>query len=364
MSNSVSSSAAQTTPQQTRYLLLGVGIFIAIAVVGLFYVKWSPYYGRIFVAQATGSIGGSILTGGADSLPQPSWQAALGYALSYGKSIWEALVLGLLLGSAVQTLIPRRWIARLLSDAGVGGVVAGGMLAVPSMMCTCCSSPVIRGLRGSHAGSGSTIAYWLGNTMLNPATLVFTGFVLGWNWTGLRLVMGILMVFGLGWMVRRLSLARGDNGARVSGAAASQGVDDSAGPSMFLRWLKTLVGMSVRLVPEYLVIVLLLGAARAWLFPVFDVGIDNSLWWIIALAIAGMLFVIPTAGEVPIVQAALSLGVAAGPAAALLMTLPPISLPSLAMVAKSFKPAELALVIAGVVVIGVLTGGAAVVLGF
>ncbi len=33
---------------------------------------------------------------------------------------------------------------------------------------------------------------------------------------------------------------------------------------------------------------------------------------------------------------------AAGPAAALIMTLPPISLPSLAMVAKSFRPAELA----------------------
>lgn len=364
MSNSLSAGASAATAQQMRYTLLGIVIFIAIAVVGLFYVKWSPYYGRIFVAEASGSIGHSILTGGAASLPPPSWQAALQYAVSYGKSIWEALVLGLLLGSAIQTLIPRHWVARLLSDAGMGGVVAGGMLAVPSMMCTCCSSPVIRGLRGSHAGPGSAIAYWLGNTMLNPATLVFTGFVLGWNWTGLRLVMGLLMVFGLGWMVRFLSLTAGESCVQSSNETEQPSVVEPVGASIFWRWLKALWDMSWRLLPEYLVIVVLLGAARAWLFPAFDANIDNSLLWIVALAIGGMLFVIPTAGEVPIVQAALSLGVAAGPAAALLMTLPPISLPSLAMVAKSFKPAELALVIAGVVVIGVLTGGAAVLLGF
>src|SRR5699024_8262084 len=113
------------------------------------------------------------------ALPGPSWQAALGYAIAYGKSIWEALVLGLLLGSAVQVLLPQRWITRFLGDTHASGVAAGGMLAVPSMMCTCCSAPVVKGLRDSQAGAGSSVAYWLGNTMLNPATLIFMGFVLG-----------------------------------------------------------------------------------------------------------------------------------------------------------------------------------------
>ena len=40
----------------------------------------------------------------------------------------------------------------------------------------------------------------------------------------------------------------------------------------------------------------------------------------------------------------LSLGLGAGPAGALLMTLPPISLPSLAMVSRSFPPRVLAAV--------------------
>jgi len=80
--------------------------------------------------------------------------------------------------------------------------------------------------------------------------------------------------------------------------------------------------------------------------------------------VAGLLFVIPTAGEVPIVQAMLSLGMAAGPAAALLMTLPPVSLPSLAMVARSFRPIELATLVIGVLVMALVGAGLAIGLGF
>ena len=98
-----------------------------------------------------------------------------------------------------------------------------------------------------------------------------------------------------------------------------------------MRWFGILWRMAVRLIPEYIILVLLLGAARAWLFPHVGPEIGNHIGWIVALAIAGTLFVIPTAGEVPIVQAMLSLGIGVGPAGALLMTLPPISVPSLAI---------------------------------
>jgi uncharacterized membrane protein YraQ (UPF0718 family) len=77
-----------------------------------------------------------------------------------------------------------------------------------------------------------------------------------------------------------------------------------------------------------------------------------------------MLFVIPTAGEVPIIQAMLALGVGVGPLGALMMTLPPVSVPSLAMVAGSFPARALAAVAIGVVAFGVAGGLAAVWLGF
>ena len=344
-----------TTLRQPR-VALGWMVFLLIAVVGLFYVKWFPYYNRAFVAASQHSIGKSILMGTAASAPGPSWQAALDYAMAYGKAIWQAMVLGLLLGSAVQALIPPRWVARALGEHNFGSVVNGGLMSLPGMMCTCCAAPVVAGLRAREAAPGAAVAFWLGNTVLNPAALVFMGFVLGWEWTGLRLVLGVLMVFGLGYAVNRMVTPAQ---AAASRAVLAKLVEEDEPGTAFSRWVKILGRMTLRLIPEYIVLVLLLGAARAFLFPHIGPEIGNGALWIVAFAVAGTLFVIPTAGEVPIIQAMLSLGMAAGPAGALLMTLPPVSVPSLAMLARSFPPRVLAFVVASVVVFGIVAGGIA-----
>ncbi|SAL59003.1 permease [Caballeronia peredens] len=328
-------------------------VFLLIAVAGLFYVKWFPYYNRAFVAASQHSIGKSILMGTAASAPEPSWQAALDYAIAYGKAIWQAMVLGLLLGSAVQALIPPRWVARALGEHNFGSVVNGGLMSLPGMMCTCCAAPVVAGLRAREAAPGAAVAFWLGNTVLNPAALVFMGFVLGWQWTGLRLVLGVLMVFGLGYAVNRMVTPAQ---AQASRAALAKLIDEDVPGTAFSRWIKILGRMTLRLVPEYIVLVLLLGAARAWLFPHIGPDIGNGMLWIAVFAVAGTLFVIPTAGEVPIIQAMLSLGMAAGPAGALLMTLPPISVPSLAMLGRSFPPRVLAFVTVAVIAFGIVSG--------
>ena len=77
-----------------------------------------PYYNKAFLAATNHSIGNSILMGSAAQAPAPSWQAAVDYALAYGKAIWKAMVLGLLLGSALQEFAPRAWIARVLGQSG------------------------------------------------------------------------------------------------------------------------------------------------------------------------------------------------------------------------------------------------------
>ena len=341
-----------STIRQPR-VALGLVTFLLIAVIGLFYVKWFPYYNRAFVAASQHSIGKSILMGTAASAPEPSLKAALDYALAYGKAIWQAMVLGLLLGSAVQALIPPQWVARALGRSDFGSVVNGGLMSLPGMMCTCCAAPVVAGLRARQAAPGAAIAFWLGNTVLNPAALVFMGFVLGWQWTGLRLGLGVLMVFGLGYLVNRMVTPKE---AEASREALTQMIDEEDPGTAFTRWLRILGRMTVRLVPEYIVLVLLLGAARAWLFPHIGPDIDNSLLWIVAFAVAGMLFVIPTAGEVPIIQAMLSLGMASGPAGALLLTLPPISVPSLVMLGRSFPRRVLVLVSVAVVGFGIVAG--------
>jgi uncharacterized membrane protein YraQ (UPF0718 family) len=273
------------------------------------------------------------------------------------------MVLGLLLGSAVQTLVPMHWVARLLGRAGLRSVAAGGLLSLPGMMCTCCAAPVVVGLRQRQASQGAAVAFWLGNSVLNPATLVFMGFVLGWHWTALRIFFGVLLVFGGGWLVD-LTATAGERAAARAQLDAMNEVATAPEGNPFGRWVKLLAEMTLRLVPEYIVLVLLLGAARAWLFPHMGPEVDNAIGWILAFAFVGTLFVIPTAGEVPIVQAMLSFGVAAGPAAALLLTLPPISVPSLAMTARALGRRVVVTMVLMVFAVGVAAGLAAVALHF
>jgi uncharacterized membrane protein YraQ (UPF0718 family) len=331
-------------------IFVWTAIFVLVAIIGFAYVKWIPYYAKAFIAQSQHSIGDSIIFGNASSAPPASWSAAVEYAIAYGKSIWKAMILGLLLGSGIKVLLPSRWVSDLLGRMGFKSVIRGGVLAIPCMMCTCCAAPVAAGMRQSRASIGSVVSWWLSNPILNPATLVFMGFVLGWGWALFRVVFGIAMVLGIAYLAERYA-------EPAETGSLSQGLPpeiDASTDNIFLRWVKEFSTLGIRLLPEYLVLVLLLGAARAWLFPIF--GADDSMIWIVGMALAGTLFVIPTAGEVPIVQAMLALGMGAGPAAALIMTLPAISLPSLVMLGSVFNLRIRLLIAFGVVLSGIIAG--------
>jgi uncharacterized protein len=344
-----------------RAYLGGTVIFLAITVAGLYYVKWAPYVHRASVAAAQHTIGASIISGKTPVPPAVGWQAAWSYMVAYFKAIWQAMVLGLLIGSGAQALLPPDRLARVFGPGGFGSTAAAGGASISSMMCTCCAAPIAVALRNSRASVGATLAYWLGNPMLNPATMIFTGFVLGWHWAGLRIAAGAALAFGVAHLAGIMKPAPGQLIPAASGGATEEG---GTSIPLMRRWVKALWQLSVGLVPEYVVIVAALGAVRTWLFPAVNPAIGHSLWLMILLAFAGTLFVIPTAGEIPIVQTLMSFGLGAGGAGVLLITLPSVSLPSLVMVSRVVPAKTLALVAFSVVVLGLLTGGAAQLFGF
>ncbi len=111
-----------------------VAAFAVIAVGGLYYAKWQPYYHKAFLAAAKHSIGASIVSGHASAPPPASLRAAWEYALAYGKAIWQAMVVGLLMAAGVQALVPRRWLIRMLGRMNFGSVAIAGAASAASMM--------------------------------------------------------------------------------------------------------------------------------------------------------------------------------------------------------------------------------------
>ncbi|NNB41883.1 permease [Pseudomonas chlororaphis] len=324
-------------------------LFVLVACVGLYFVKWSPYYAKAFVAADSHSIGASII----NDQPSSPLNAALAYAQVYFLAIWKAAVLAVILGSLLQVLIPRDWLLRLFGRAGFGSTLRGGLFALPGMMCSCCAAPVAASMRRQNVSVGAALAFWIANPVLNPATLVFMGFVLGWGFTALRLVAGIVLVLGVSLVAQRIARPEQLPEAAVEAVVEASAANDGA---FFSRWARSLWQLFWSTIPIYVLAVLVLGAARVWLFPHVEGAIGDNLLWLVPLAIVGTLFVIPTAAEIPIVQTMMALGMGTGPAVALLMTLPSISLPSLLMLRKDFDARVLVTVAGLTILVGVVSG--------
>ena len=219
-------------------------LFFLVVIVGLWFVKWQPYYGKAFNAAETHSIGKSIL---ANSDANP-FAAAWDYALVYFLAVWKAAVLGVLLGSLIQVLIPRDWLRRTLGQSRFRGTLLGTAFSLPGMMCTCCAAPVAAGMRKQQVSMGGALAFWLGNPLLNPATLVFMGFVLGWQFALIRLLAGLVTVLVVATLVHKwvkeaatqpvpVPECRSQRGRTASSAAGCARCGRCSGiPSRFIFW--------------------------------------------------------------------------------------------------------------------------------
>jgi uncharacterized membrane protein YraQ (UPF0718 family) len=348
-------SLSQMPPQRGLSFWWKPLLFILVAAIGLYYVKWSPYYLKAFSAAEHHSIGASILN---DQQASPV-AAALAYAKVYFLAIWKAAALAMILGSLIQVLIPQDWLLRMFGRAGFASTLRGGLFALPGMMCSCCAAPVAVGMRRQQVSVGAALAFWIANPVLNPATLVFMGFVLGWGFSALRLVAGVVLVLGVSLIAQRISGPEEVPQPALEAVAEASVLETEP---FLQRWSAKLWQLFWSTMPVYVLAVLVLGAARVWLFPHIEGAMSDSLLWLVPMAIVGTLFVIPTAAEIPIVQTMMSLGLGTAPAVALLMTLPSVSLPSLLMLRKSFAPKVLIVVALLTMLVGIVSGLVAAVL--
>lgn len=314
--------------------VLGTLGFAAIFAAALDWAKWTPYLHKLEkIHRSRVWPGSDILAKAGAAHASPSLHGAWTFTTTYANAVWPAIVAALLISAAVETLVPRRWLIRVLGRSShAGGSLAGGLLALPSLMCTCCTAPVAATLRRNGAPTSSVLAYWFGNPVLNPAVLAFLAFVAPWQWVVTRIVAGAVLVFGVSTVIARVTSR--DRRAPAVELAALPPFRLADAPT---RYLLALARLCATLLPEYLVVVFLLGLFRGWIFP-FDGSARH--WGVLAVVVAavlGTLIVLPTDGEIPIVQGLAAAGVAASAQGALLIALPAISLVSMAMVVRQLS---------------------------
>lgn len=339
-----------------RALAAAAVLFGAVAVAGVTWAKWYPYAGKLGKLYDTRAWSGSsiLATGGVSAKSAPDWHSAWSFTVAYGEDIWVALVAAIVIAAAMEALIPRRRVAALLTRRStLGGTLVAGLVAVPAMMCTCCSAPLTVTLKRNGVPTASALGFWLGNPVLNPAVLAFLALVAPWQWVVTRALVGAVLVLAVPSVASRLGRTPAAGRAPAAAPTSAEPFDLRDAPRRFA----TAVGrLGVTLVPEYFAVVLLIGAFRGYLMPL---GADTVHWGFLAVliaAVAGVLIVIPTAGEIPVLLGLAAVGTSPAVLGALLIALPAISLPSMAMVGRALTWRVVA-VTAAVVALFALVGG-------
>ncbi|MDP1276830.1 permease, partial [Klebsiella pneumoniae] len=77
--------------------------------------------------------------------------------------------------------------------------------------------------------------FWMGNPLLNPATLGFMGFVLGWQFALVRLVAGLATVLIVATLVQKWVKE-----AATQPAVVPEAQPEAAQGGFFSRWLRAL----------------------------------------------------------------------------------------------------------------------------
>ncbi len=143
--------------------------FLSVVIAGLWYVKWQPYYGKAFMLpKPTVSVNLSLrrrmlIRAGGVGLRDDLFPRGM-----------ESGSAGVILGSLIQVLIPRDWLLRSLGNRAFAARCWERCFRCRADVYLLCGSG--RGGNASPTGvEGGALAFWMGNPVLNPATLVLWG---------------------------------------------------------------------------------------------------------------------------------------------------------------------------------------------
>jgi uncharacterized membrane protein YraQ (UPF0718 family) len=334
--------SARITPRGK--LLIGIAGLLVLAVVflaGLAWAKWIPYGQKASKLASTHSwSGGTMFADSGTPGALPTFSGAWHFTWSYFQEVWKGFLVALLIAATFDALVPRAWLLTVLNRrTRLGQAVAGGVAALPSLMCTCCTSPLAVGLRKRGASSTASLAYWVGNPLLNPAVLVFLFLVAPWQFGVVRIVVGAAVVVGGSVLVTRLFGSKMPDGDRpLPRELRSTGDQDPARLGQFpVRFARSLLRLAVVLIPLYLVVLYVVAFFSGWLSDFSGLDARLGIVAVLVCALLGTLLVIPTGGEIPVILALTAVGVGAGTAGALLITLPALSVPSMMMVSRALS---------------------------
>ncbi|MBF8268205.1 MAG: hypothetical protein HW388_1713 [Dehalococcoidia bacterium] len=281
----------------------------------------------------------------------PGWLEPLGQGINYMALVWHATVLGILIGALLLAVVGG-FLKPMLGRKGFKAHVAGAVLAIPQPFCSCCAAPVGAALYQGGAALGPTLAFVVSSPMLNPTSLILATALLPGEFAVLRilggLVVGVFLTYVVSlaasrWASQETAMTRPNRWVEMSARVVSS-------YSQLFRFGDTLAGRpsetATALISSWLSLAWRLGRV---VVPVLFVGSvvtaavveampspSDNMVGVLAASAFGTLLMVPTWTELAIAGGLIREGLP-GPAAALLLTLPAVSIPCLLIVGGAVR---------------------------
>lgn len=342
---------------------------LAIAIMALLVVDLLTYRG---VPASRIAAAGKMGVGQAIPVKAfPVWLAPLAQGIDYMALVWHATTLGILIGALFLSAMPPS-LKSLLSGRGFKAHLAGTALAIPHPFCSCCSAPIGAALYRGGTALGPTLAFVVSSPMLNPTSLILAATLLPGDFALLRiaggLAVGLFLTYAVAlaasqWVSVAPPEPRPNRLAELATSAAGRysqlfrfedflnrsAVDSPA--ALISTWL-ALAWRLARVVVPVLFVGAVVTAAIVKVLP----SPSGDLPGIVAAAAFGTLLMVPTWTEIPVAAGLIREGLS-GPAAALLLTLPAVSIPCLLIVWGAIRSLRVVLLLGALVfLVGVLAG--------
>lgn len=324
--------------------LEGVSRWLAAGLFGLLVVDLFTYRGAPAVRAA---LGGTLGAAWLEAFGVSGWLRPVALSASYLLTVWHASFLGVLFAGLALTVLPR-YLKSFFSQRGFRGNLFGAAFALPQPFCSCCASIIAPSFVRQGASTNFSLAFVVGSPMLNLTGLILALLLLPTPYAIIRVLAGIVLAIPVTYGVTRL--------------AERWGLDDEASPqSRAGRWMSRWVGrycrvfhldellrerpldtpgqflpawfsMSGRIALLLIPTLLVWSIAAAAIVQALPAAFGNNLPSVVISAIAGTLLMISTWTEIPVAQQLIQANLF-GPAATLLVVLPPVSLPCLLLLA-------------------------------
>lgn len=349
------------TSQYVKALAL---ILLALLVIDLFAYRGVP--------AARSMASGRVNLDWVKGFGVTAWWKPVAQATSYVLNVWHATMLSILISGLALTILPVYFKA-YLPRAGFTGSLFGALFALPQPFCSCCSSVMAPSFVQRGASTTFLLSFVVGAPMLNMTTIILALALLPARFAILRILAGVIVTVPLTYLVVRIGEWWDGPNVATTETAPRSGLGQRIGAwYLNLFDVDRLVGSRDVQTPSRLVSAWLYASARVamvlvptlWVWSVIASAIfqalpsafGNNLTSVALSAIGGTFFMISTWSEIPMALQFIQAGFT-GPAAALLVVLPAISLPCMMLLGGALRRFRLVALLSGSVMIaGILAG--------